>query len=269
MDVMAFWVSEHVAHKVTAHTHDFYQLIYCKTGGGRITIDQQEYAARPGHVYLAKPGILHAIENDQQMYLLELKFIAEGAASAELKILPDHFDISELPLAQELLFSVIREGLLQASHYSDAANAALKIFLIHSLRKHALQPIETTHSHLHSNILDIQGHANAHSDVRILNLKYYIANHLQEKITLDELAQEVNFNKTFFVKKFQQLFEMPPMKYVNFMRISRAKQLLLQTSLPITTIASRTGFQSLHYFSRSFRSSEGVSPQEFRKTFGK
>ena len=125
------------------------------------------------------------------------------------------------------------------------------------IREFMNEVVYRSHKFSRENFLDRKGRHRVYGIIRLIDSN------------LDELAQEVNFNKTFFVKKFQQLFEMPPMKYVNFMRISRAKQLLLQTSLPITTIASRTGFQILHYFSRSFRSSEGVSPQEFRKTFGK
>lgn len=269
MDIMTFWVSEHVAHKVTPHTHDFYQLIYSKTTGGSITIGTTKYAARPHFVYLAKPGTKHSIENHAELYILELKFIAEGAASAELCTLPDAFDISDLPFAREMLELTIREGLIQQLHYHDAANAALRLFFVSCLRKFSKWTRRESDTYAHSSVLDTPGKEQARSDVQILNLKYYIANHLHEKITLDDLAGQVSFNRTFFIKRFQQLFEMPPIKYVNFMRIARSKQLLIQTSLPITVIAAKTGFGSLHYFSRSFHALEGMSPQQFRKIYGK
>lgn len=259
MDIMAFWVSEHIAHKVEAHTHDFYQLIFCKTAGGFITVGNKQYVAQASHAYLAKPGVLHGIENNGNMYILELKFIAEGTSAAALHDLPDNWDISEMPFAQELLCATVSEGLSRDLYCNDAVNAALKLFLIHSIRKAAnSQPIRRSYSH--SAVLDMQEYENTHNDVRILNLKYYIANHLHENITLADLANEVNFNKNFFVKRFQLLFDMTPMKYVNFMRICRAKQLLTQTALPISIIAEKTGFSSPHYFSRSFRASEDMPP---------
>lgn len=265
MEVMVFWVSQHIAHAVGAHTHDFYQLIYCQTGGGRITIGNNCYSAQADHVYLAPPGVNHAIENEEQMYIMEIKFLAEGRAVPVLRTLPAHYHIADIPFAREMLSLIIQEGLNQAPYYHDSANAALKLFLIQSVRKYTGAGITDARlEYSQTAILGEAAHGKAGSDTRILNLKYYISDRLCEEITLEELAAEVNFSKAFFVKRFQQLFDMTPMKYVNFMRISRAKQLLLQTELSVSTIAARTGFHSLHYFSRSFRASEGVSPQQFR-----
>lgn len=265
MDVVVFWVSEHIAHMVQAHTHEFFQLIYCKKQGGHITVGTSRYAARTDHVYLVRPGVLHAIENKEQMYIVEFKFLAEGTSAAALRILPEQFDISDIPLAREMLFSALREGLERELHYNEAVNSAFKLFLIHTIRKFAGGQLSKQQEYEHSAVLDTADHTVANGDVRILNLKYYISNRLHEKITLSELAAEVNFNKTFFVKRFKILFDMPPMKYVNYMRISRAKQLLIQTSLSVSAIAQKTGFSSPHYFSRSFRALEGQSPQQFRE----
>lgn len=260
LDVLAFWFSDHIAHDVVIHTHDFHQLIYCKKGGGYITVGNERLKALTGHVYLSKPGVLHAIEMHEDMHLLEIKFIAEESITA---ILPDHFDISVIPAAQSMLLTAGSEGIKGEVHYDEAANCAFKLFLIHCIRHFTHGTRNKPYSH--SSVLDIPEYAKENNDMKILNLKYYISDRLNEEISLSELADEVSFNKTYFVKRFKILFGMSPMKYVNSMRISRAKQLLLQTSLPISEISLKTGFKSPHYFSRSFRSSESMSPQEFRE----
>ena len=63
------------------------------------------------------------------------------------------------------------------------------------------------------------------------------------------------------------LWGIPPMKYVNGIRIERAKELLAKTDKSITVIAEETGFSSIHYFSRYFKEKEHMTPQAYRAGF--
>ena len=261
MNVLAFWFSDHIAHDVVLHTHDFHQLIYCKSGGGYITLGNKRHKALSGHVYFSKQGELHAIEGSPEMQLLEIKFFAEPSAVAGI---PNEFDLSVIPFAREMLITSGAEGIRGETHSEEAANCAFKLFLIHSLR-HFSPSHPDSKDYVHSAILDTPENAKENSDIKILNLRYYIEDRLGNEITLTELANEVNFSKTYFIKRFNLLFDMPPMKYVNLRRIERAKQLISQTELSLSDIAQKCGFRSPHYFSRTFRSFEGISPQEYRK----
>lgn len=261
MNVLAFWFSDHIAHDVVLHTHDFHQLIYCKSGGGYITVGKKRYKALPEHIYLSKQGDLHAIEGSPSMQLLEIKFFAESSAVAWL---PNEFDLSAIPFAREMLITSGAEGIRGESHSEEAANCAFKLFLIHSLR-HFSPSHPDSKEYAHSAILDTPENAKENSDIKILNLRYYIEDRLGEAITLTELANEVNFSKTYFIKRFNLLFDMPPMKFINLRRVARAKSLMEQTELSLSEIALKCGFASIHYFSRTFKSFEGVSPQKYRK----
>ena len=54
--------------------------------------------------------------------------------------------------------------------------------------------------------------------------------------------------------------------YVNRLRIEEAGRLIREGTLNFTEIAGTLGFSSLHYFSRVFKSTTGVSPSEYKKT---
>ena len=103
------------------------------------------------------------------------------------------------------------------------------------------------------------------ADTLILQLKDYIDTHLHETLTLEALADKVHFNKTYFVQRFKSLWGVPPMKYVSNLRCQKAMYLLLETDLPISAIAERTGFQSPHYFSAVFKKYTRRTPNDFRK----
>ncbi len=262
MNVLAFWFSNHVAHDVVLHTHDFHQLIYCKSGGGYITVGKTRYKALSGHAYLAKQGELHSIEAYENMYLLEIKFFADDSL---LSCIPSEFNLMKLPLSEEMLNTAGEEGIKGGLHSDEAANCAFKLFLIHTLR-HFTQSHPHSKEYAHSAILDTPENAKENSDIKILNLRYYIEDRLGEKIALSELADEVNFSKTYFIKRFNLLFDMSPMKFINLRRIERSKSLIEQTELSLSEIAQKCGFGSLHYFSRIFKNFEGIAPNEYRKS---
>ena len=262
MNVLAFWFSDHIAHDVSLHTHDFHQLIYCKKGGGYITIGNTRYKALPGHVYISKQGSLHSIETSPDMHLLEIKFFAEDPIISQL---PTEFDLSKLSFAREMLITSGEEGIKGALHSDEAANCAFKLFLIHTLRIFSPDRSDSR-PYAHSAILNSPENENESRDIQILNLRYYIDDRLGEKITLEELAGEVNFSKAYFIKRFNLLFDMPPMRFINLRRIDRAKRLMQQTELSLSDIAQKCGFASLHYFSRIFKNFEGISPNEYRKS---
>ncbi len=55
-----------------------------------------------------------------------------------------------------------------------------------------------------------------------------------------------------------------PMRYINYLRLEKAKTLLSESSMKISEIANATGFSDPYYFSRIFKKETGVSPASFR-----
>lgn len=234
--------------------------MYCKSGGGYITAGHR-YKALGGHMYLAKPGMVHAIEASGDMHLLEIKFLADESFMSQI---PEELDLGAIPTAREMLLLSGEEGIKCKPHHEDASNCAFRLFLINVLR-HLSSDNSENRPYAHSAALDIPQQAKENSDILILNLRYFISDKLSDEITLQMLADEVNFSKAYFIKRFRILFGMSPIRYVNLCRIERAKLLMEQTELPLSEIALKCGFASPHYFSRTFRSFEGVPPQEYRQ----
>lgn len=92
----------------------------------------------------------------------------------------------------------------------------------------------------------------------------YIQEHISENLTVEALANLVHFHPNYFTNIFKKYMGMPPIQYVNKMRIERAKYLLKTTGSQINEIALITGFCDVYYFSRTFKSYTGYSPTDFR-----
>ena len=107
------------------------------------------------------------------------------------------------------------------------------------------------------------GSGTAVEAVRTVNS--YIAAHLDEKITLEDLAGQLHFHPNYCVAFFNHYFGMPPLRYVSKMRLDRAKFLLKTTALPIADVAVATGYRDLFHFSRRFKEQTGYSPSDYRR----
>ncbi len=81
---------------------------------------------------------------------------------------------------------------------------------------------------------------------------------------ISEIAESLYLSKSYLQKIYKSYFNKSIIEEMIEFRINKAKDLLIQTGLTITEIARECGYSSYNYFVRQFRSSEGVSPSEFR-----
>ncbi|MEK7719446.1 MAG: AraC family transcriptional regulator [Bacteroidota bacterium] len=92
----------------------------------------------------------------------------------------------------------------------------------------------------------------------------YIRNHLQQNISVDELAGIACFSKDHFSRVFKTNTGLAPCDYIIRKRIERAQFLLLTTDLSQNQIIDQTGFRSASYFSRIFKKYASYSPTQYR-----
>ena len=92
----------------------------------------------------------------------------------------------------------------------------------------------------------------------------FIAEHLGESLTLEQVARAANMSAFYFCKVFKSATGLTFTNYVARARIERTKQLLLNPHVRISEAAYEAGFQSLSQFNRVFRRVAGESPSTYR-----
>lgn len=93
----------------------------------------------------------------------------------------------------------------------------------------------------------------------------YMRDHLDQKIEMEEIANHVYLSHSGLIWKFKQELGTTPSRYLTFLRIQKAKQLLLNYSYSIAEISEMCGYQNPYYFTNAFRKYTGRSPSSFRK----
>ena len=94
----------------------------------------------------------------------------------------------------------------------------------------------------------------------------YMEEHLQDNLSLDQLARETDYSRAHFLRMFRATTGKPPHQYLTQRRIERAKSMLMEAEkISLTDIAACCGFSSQSHMTRVFREQVGVTPSEFKR----
>ena len=93
-----------------------------------------------------------------------------------------------------------------------------------------------------------------------------IQSHLDDSaFTVDQLNKVMGMSNTQLFRKLKALTDMSANQLIRHVRLTRAKELLLQSELTISEIAYQTGFTDPSYFTRIFSREVGVTPSDYPK----
>ena len=103
-----------------------------------------------------------------------------------------------------------------------------------------------------------------YSNDLICNILEYLNNNINKELTIEELSFIFYFNKTYIMKKFKKELNISIREYINTIRIYNSL-LFFKDGNYILSIAFKNGFNSLEYFSETFKKIMGVSPSIYKK----
>ena len=107
--------------------------------------------------------------------------------------------------------------------------------------------------------------ARSKNHIRINKVLKYIEMNYTERICIDETAAMAGVSKYYFCKLFKKMTNKTLSDYVNNLRISEAVNLLTDTDMSVTDVATTVGYSDINYFSRLFKNVNGISPSMMRK----
>lgn len=97
----------------------------------------------------------------------------------------------------------------------------------------------------------------------------YMTQHLEEKITIAQLAETAHLSQYHFIRCFRSAYELTPLQYLTRLRLKQASLLLKKSDATVSSIVSRCGFENESAFIRLFKKEFRITPIAYRKAFGK
>lgn len=99
----------------------------------------------------------------------------------------------------------------------------------------------------------------------ILQVIDYMKHHAHEKITLGQIAREVNLNDSYLSRLFKLETGYNIIHYLNELRMERAVELMKDPNLKMKEIAEQVGIEDPFYFNRLFKKHYKMSPTEYKR----
>lgn len=246
------------------HFHDAeFEILHILSGSGTMMIKDKLYSLSPNTIFFISGSDAHCSMPDEPSSYIrnKINFSKELLVATAV-----HFDCTQII---DKLFS-------------DGGNA-IKLSLGTSLEidKCFLRMSEITHDEsivtslkLFTDIFSVMDTVLADSKKSVPYVKNkisdvieYINKNIEKKLTLDVISQETKISKYYLCHTFCDAVGMTVFEYIEFVRMSKAKQLLSETNESISYIATLTGYDSCAYFGKVFKSRESITPTQYRKKY--
>ncbi|TNJ66639.1 helix-turn-helix domain-containing protein [Paenibacillus hemerocallicola] len=254
--------------------HDFWELVYVDKGETELFTDTGRFRLSQGDLFLLYPNQFHGVRAHDAIVLMIVSFESRSALLA-------HFHNRVMKLAKEehpILTQLLREGF-------EAFDPPISTLFHPYLGKKADSPFGS--EHLIKNYLEILlimlvrryrdrqeeedgALAVAPSENRkaalLVRVIDYMNGNLSRSLKLEQVCGEFLIGKTQLKSLFKEWTGHGPIQYFNQLKIQKAKTMIREELYNYSEIADRLGYNSVHYFSASFKKATGMTPTEYART---
>lgn len=94
---------------------------------------------------------------------------------------------------------------------------------------------------------------------------YYIHQNYNKDISIDDLCDKLNINKSYFCNLFKKSTNQTFSNFLNYFRVEKSKKLLSDPSLSLLDVALEVGFTNQNYYTIVFKKITNQTPSAYRK----
>jgi len=255
-------------HQGILHIHDVFELLLILSDGVSVRIDGDEFTVPRNTLLMFNQSDLHCTRTGRESlydrYVLYLCPEQVDVFSTEKTQLLECYYRRPFEKAQMLPLNDEQVGIIlplfcqldevQSHMQNMLGDELLKRFLLCQVLIHTNRFYRQYH-----NISDLE----IGSDSRVIYaVLHYIAEHYTEPLSLSDLAQTVFLSNHYLCRLFKQVVGTSPMEYVSNLRMTKAKELLIQ-GVSVVETCERVGYGNLSHFSRQFKQRMGISPRQY------
>jgi AraC-like DNA-binding protein len=258
--------------KSPRHFHEEFELTFIGESYGKLYIGNSIVDFRKGDLFLFAPRLIHCFKNPKGY-----EVINKSARAICLWFMPDFLGSDFLRRKQTVMLNTLLQkseyglqfskpsseiiDLLKSIGSAKNLNGVVRLLMI--LDKLSVQKRVTILSDTRLN----KYYYKHSSDKKIEKVMNYVQGNYRTKIRSMEVACLINMSEAGFSRFFKSRTEANFTEYVNDIRLSEAKKLLIETKKSIQDISIDCGYDNLSYFNRQFKSHNNMSPKVFREYF--
>ncbi len=260
------WKGKRMADEKNYHSHDYPELAYVLSGVGKYRIADKIYDVSDGDLIVINPGQKHqALLVDAENPTTEF-FV--GFSDLQFKGLP----LNEVPMPNDcpILHTTgeLRQKLFKICASMEAENAVcrpgryfmLKAYLVQMLLlivREQVEPVEVKTGYSFESV---------NKKYVVEKIVNYFEDHYEEKISLDQIAENMYLSPFYISKIFKSETGEAPIRHLINIRLDKAKELLEQGWVgSIQEVAATVGYDDAYHFSKLFKKRFGISPSQVKR----
>lgn len=266
----------HAMESVPVHRHDFQEFVLITKGSCIHRYKDISMPLIPGDVFLIPPHQEHEYIIESPLCMYNCQFYPDQIADwwdeqfrgllSNLAGPEDgnpispadlnrqhiiHLSVSEAEQVQMMMENMRLEQTKQDFAFQQVKQDYLNLILIviarAEMRQFAILP----------------GAENPRREI-VAAAQKFIENHFSEHIDFSNYARTHNYSPGYFRAIFKAETGLPPVEYLNRLRIVHAIEYLKDDSISMSDVSAAVGIYDANYFTRLFRKIIGYSPREFR-----
>lgn len=263
-------------------THDFWEAVYVDKGKIEAGADEKKYVLSAGQMIFHQPMEFHTLRalSGTAPNLFIISFKASGKGMDFFRGLvcePDERDkhfISSIILESRRAFSTplnvpAAEHLRRLAGDTAEAEQLIRIYLenllIH-IKRHSEKagPADLYGRLPEKAYLSLPDPENM--DPRFIRIRSYLLNHLEQHLTVEEIAREHMISRSHLQAIFRKQINTGVMDFFRRLKIDKAKELIREKELDFSEIAFSLGYSSLSAFSKQFKQVTTMSPKTYKES---
>jgi AraC family transcriptional regulator len=254
----------------------YYRIYFIDEGSGEISDQSNTLQLEPGYLYIIPSFTLCNLSCRHHLSQYFVQFFEESADGVSL--FAHNREISKIqttPMDINLFNRLLEINPGRGINRSDDPKVYEKNIFYKEYQELNNQQNIANYLETQGILLQLVGrflhpHLRHRRDISVAPVKMvetvsYILVNLHGDLSVASLASRVNQNPDYFSRQFKTHTGERPVNYVIEKRIERAQYLLATSRMSYSEISIQTGFDSLSYFSKSFKKSTGMSPRAYKK----
>ncbi len=227
---------------VPPQVHSCHEVVYYgESCTGTTMIDGKEYHFNPGDIAFMSKNTVHSESHTRDGALIYFGFDANPSL-----FLPPNGVYHNMWDLKPIINSILCEAVNQEDNYEYMINLDIQKFLLTLARRTSLTLV-------------------AKSAFSLKYIRNYIDENYVQNINFSSLAKNTGYSEGHFRRLFTEAFATSPQNYLISVRCEKAVQLLKDTSMSCTDIASRCGFADSNQLSKMIKKNYGMTPSQIRK----
>lgn len=255
---------------VKGHWHYFIEILYVTRGSIQVDCGKYRYTLNEGAVIVLPPKLLHRIQANRRIpsayavvkfdintikipgvYLPKIRMLLSGIDEKKPMIFPREQQ-------EKYGFGFCIQNCLEEI---SGRRFGYELNIYSNLSAILIQMVRIAEE---KGVLLTEEKERGTASVFFTNILEYIDIHSYESIQVQELAEKSGMSYSNFARLFKKQYGRSCKEYIEYIRISKAEELVLYSDFDISYIAQETGFADTSHFIRIYKKFKGETPKQAR-----